>query len=193
MTFLIFKSSKRETPSLGNSHGMSPSAPCLAPIMCALVYVCLCAFYWGSSLCTFALKQISDFNWRDPTLSVTKRRNWLNIISKLNPQTIQHITFILSLSHTHSDRFLIGMIHCTSVKSEFYIFSVLKIDCAKGLITVLVWLVYSLYFFISFILGVFLRLCPIVLKHAAWFQLQPNVKQQCPMLPLINLVSNHTS
>lgn len=80
-------------------HIISPSG--INRIVC--VPVSLCGFYWGSSLCTFALKQM-DFNWRDQTLSVTKRRNIVNIISKLKPQTIQHITLIisLSLSHTHS-------------------------------------------------------------------------------------------
>ncbi len=164
--------------------------------MCALVYVCLCAFYWGSSLCTFALKQISDFNRRDPTLSVTKRRNWLNIISKLNPQTIQHITFILSLSHTHSDRFLIERWRGDSLYiSKIWIWYFFcskdwlcqRLNHCPGMTCLLFVLFYFLYS------RVFLRLCPIVLKHAAWFQLQPNVKQQCPMLPLINLVSNHTS
>lgn len=130
------------------------------------MYVCLCVFYWGSSLCTFALKQM-DFNWRDQTLSVTERRNRLNIISKLKPQTIQHITLIisLSLSHTHSVRFLSERRRSDSlcISETFWIwyFSVLKSDCAKGWITVPVWFIYFLYVFISLILGYFLDFVPL--------------------------------
>lgn len=159
------------------------------------MYVCLCAFYWGSSLCTFALKQM-DFNWRDPTLSVTKRRYRLNIISKLKPQTIQHITYILSLSlsHTHSDRFLSERWRGDSLYISkiwiWYFFCSKEWLCQRlnhcpGMTCLLFVLFLPLYS------GVFLKLCSIVLKHAAWFQLQPDVKQQCPMLPFINLVSTH--
>lgn len=148
--------------------------------------------FWGSSLCTFALKQM-DFNWRGQTLRITENKKQTEHQTTDNPTCHCHRhLFSLSHTHTHADFSARdgGVIRCVSVRTlEFFSYKewlCQRLNHCHGETYL-----FFCMFYIFLIAGAFTGLCLIVLQCMPGFNGRTMWCCHSSFYYLVNLFSSH--